>query len=157
MGYDHVGKAYVLYSERMNGTDILEQVRRVEQLALIYGVQMIGSDRGVGVLQAGLLKKSLGEEKVVMVQYCAAKALLRYDSAGGFIAADRTQVMDLPILKIKLGQHKFETPCWETMLPFWKDALALYEEESLVGRRLYRKDNGVPDDWIHSVVFAHGA
>ena len=116
---------------------------------------MIGSDRGVGVLQAGLLSRSLGQDKVVMIQYCAAKQVLRYDRQGGYLAADRTQAMDMVILKMKLGKTKFETPNWELMLPYWKDALVLYEEESLTGRRLYRKDEGYPDDWLHSVVFGH--
>ena len=58
LGYDYMGKCYVLYSERLNGIDILDQVRRVEQLALLYNVQMVGSDRGCGQLQFELLRSS---------------------------------------------------------------------------------------------------
>ncbi len=79
------------------------------------------------------------------------------DDKGDFMAADRTQVMDVPILKMKIGPDKFETPCWEIMSDFWKDALSIYEEESNSGRRLYRKDEGATDDWLHSVVFGNVA
>lgn len=157
LGYDYMGKCYVLYSERMQGIDILEQVKRVEQIYHQFNCQLIGSDRGVGVLQGQLLKQSLGQEKVVMVQYCSAKQVLRMDCKGDFMAADRTQVMDVPILKMKLGINKFETPCWSLMADYWKDALSIYEEESLSGRRLYRKDEGATDDWLHSIVFGNVA
>lgn len=155
LGYDYTGKAYNLYSERLNGIQILDQVRRVEQLALLFRVQMIATDRGVGQLQYELLKKTFGAHKVIAVQYCAAKLMLRYDQQGGFIAADRTQIMDMVFLKMKLGKAKFETPSWETMQKFWPDALSIFEEVSLSGRKLFRKDEGSTDDWFHSVVFAH--
>ena len=157
LGYDYLGKCYLLYSERMQGSDILDQVRRVAEIYRQYDCQLIGSDRGVGVLQGQLLKEALGKEKVIMVQYCAAKKVLRLDVPGDFMAADRTQVMDVPILKMKLGRDKFETPCWELMENFWTDALAIFEEESRAGRRLYRKDEGATDDWLHSVVFGNVA
>ena len=157
LGFDYTGRCYLLHAEKLQGIDILEQVKRVEQLARQFNVQMIGSDRGVGVLQGQLLQESLGRDKVIMVQYCAAQTNLRYDRPGQFMAADRTMAIDSVILKMKLGNQKFETPCWELMAPFWVDALAMYEEESRSGRRLYRKDDGVPDDWLHSVVFGNVA
>lgn len=157
LGYDFMGKSYLLYTERLNGIDILDQVRRVEQLALLYNVKMVGSDRGVGQLQYELLKKSLGPGRVVPIQYCSAKNMLRYDQAGAYLAADRTQVIDQVFLRMKLGRARFETPSWETMTGFWSDALSMFEEESLAGKRLYRKDEGSTDDWMHSVVFGHVA
>lgn len=157
LGYDFMGKCYVLHSERLNGIDILDQVRRVEQLAIMWNVSMVGSDRGVGQLQYELLKNSLGPHRVIPIQYCAAKKMLRYDTAGAYLAADRSQIMDLVFLKMKLGRDKFETPSWERMTEFWPDALSIFEEESLSGRRLYRKDDGACDDWFHSVVFGHTA
>jgi hypothetical protein len=157
LGYDYLGKCYMLHTERLNGIDILDQVRRVEQLALLYNVQMVGSDRGCGQLQFELLKNSLGPDRIVPIQYCAAKLMLRYDQQGGYLAADRSQIMDKVFLKMKIGRTKFETPSWETMVDYWPDALSIYEEESLSGRRLYRKDEGSTDDWFHSVVFGHVA
>ena len=157
LGYDYNGKSYLLHTERLNGVDILDQVRRVEQLALIYNVTMVGSDRGVGQLQFELLRKSLGAHRIVPIQYVAAKQMLRYDMQGGFLAADRTQVMDRMFLRMKIGKTKFETPSWDLMSGFWVDALSIYEEESIAGRKLYRKDEATCDDWFHSCVFAHTA
>jgi hypothetical protein len=41
------------------------------------------------------------------------------------------------------------------MSEFWQDALNIFEEESVTGRRLYKKDEDLCDDWFHSVVFAN--
>lgn len=155
LGYDFNGKIFQLYTERLNGVDILDQVRRVEQLALQFNVSMVGSDRGCGQLQFEILRNSLGAHRVIPIQYCAAKNMIRYDQQGGFLAVDRSQAMDRVFLKMKMGRDRFETPCWESMSEFWPDALAIFEEESVSGRRLYRKDEGSTDDWFHSIVFAH--
>jgi len=157
LGYDYMGKCYLLYAEKIQGVDILDQVRRVNELYYQFGCQMIGSDRGVGVLQGQLLKEALGEEKVCMVQYTAAKVPARYDSPGRYLSVDRTMVIDSVIMKMKLGREKFETPNWSLTQDLWSDALSVYEEESQSGRRLYRKDEGSTDDWLHSVVFGNCA
>lgn len=155
LGYDYNGKCYLLFSERLQGVDILDQVARVAQLYRQFNCQIMASDRGVGVLQGQLLQQELGADKVIMVQYVTARVHARFDRAGGFLSTDRTQAIDNIILKMKLGAGKFETPRWDLTQGFWNDALAVFEEESLSGRRLYRKDEGALDDWLHSVVFAH--
>ncbi len=157
LGYDYAGKCYLLYAQRLDGVDILEQVARVEQLYNQFECSMVGSDRGVGVLQGQIMKQHLGDDRVAMVNYVAAKAHLRWDKIGLFYAADRTSNIDTVIMKAKIGLPKFETPCWTLMEPFWNDALNVFEEESLSGRRLYRKDEDVCDDWLHSVVFGNVA
>lgn len=157
LGYDWSGKSYLLYSQKLQGVDILDQVSRVAQVYRQYNCQMIGSDRGVGVLQGQLLQQDLGPENVVMVQYVSAKNHVRYDRQGGYLSLDRTQAMDTSILKMKLGGTSFQTPSWELTQPLWSDALSVFEEESQSGRRLYRKDEGALDDWLHSVVFGHTA
>ena len=157
LGYDYMGKCYLMFTERLNGVDILEQVARVEFLFMQFKCQRLHADRGVGVLQGQLLEQSLGRDRVSMVQYTAQKVPLRYDNIGRYIAADRTMIIDTAILRMKLGPTKFSTPCWGIMSDFFKDALAMYEEETLSGRRVYRKDDSACDDWAHSVVFAHSA
>ena len=155
LGYDWSGKAYVLYTQRIQGIDILDQVARVRNLYYQYNCSMIGSDRGVGVVQGQMLQQSIGAERVAMINYVAAKLPLRYDKQGGFLAADRTNNMDSTFLKMKIGPTKFATPRWELMAQYWQDAFNVFEEESSSGRKLYRKDEGTCDDWFHSVVFAN--
>jgi hypothetical protein len=158
LGYDYMGKCYLMYSQRVNGTDILEQVARVEQLYYQFNAQAIGSDRGVGVLQCQLLQKSLGPDKVFPVNYVNSKVHLRYDRQGGFFAADRTMIMDTLFLKMKVGRRYFETPAWSiTAAPFWSDCLSIFEEETMAGKRVFRHDEDIPDDSFHSVVFGHVA
>ena len=155
LGHTYAGKVYILYSQKLDGIDILEQVKRVEQLYHEYKCSMIGSDRGVGVLQGQMMKQHLGDEKVCMVNYVSAKMPLRWDRDGQYYAADRTMGIDTIIVKMKIGKDRFETPCWDLTNSFWDDALNVFEEESLSGKRLYRKDPDVCDDWLHSVVFGN--
>lgn len=155
LGYDYRGKMYLLYAQRLNGVDILEQVKRVEHLYYKYDCSLMCSDRGVGVLQGQLLQTSIGKEKVHMVNYVAAKHALRWVSDAEFYAADRTMAIDSYVLKAKIGRSKIETPCWDLTQPFWNDALALTEEETQSGRRVYRREDGIPDDWAHSMTFAN--
>lgn len=155
LGYDYKGKCYLLYTQRLDGIDILEQVARVEQLYHRFKCSMIGSDRGVGVLQGQLMKQHVGDDKVAMVNYVSAKNVLRWDKQGLYYAADRTMNIDTVVIKSKMGITKFETPCWNLMESYWNDALNVYEEESLAGKRLYRKDEDLTDDWLHSIVFGN--
>ena len=155
LGYDFTGKAYLLYSQRLDGIDILDQVQRVEQLYRQFQCSMIGSDRGVGVLQGQIMKRNIGDDRVCMVNYVSAKNALRWDKQGNFYAADRTMNIDTVVMKAKIGKVKFETPSWSIMENFWSDALNVYEEESAAGKRLYRKDPDLCDDWLHSIVFAN--
>lgn len=157
LGYDSMGKCYLLYAERLDGVDILEQVERAKYLFRLYKCSHLGSDRGVGVLQGQIFQRDLGEDRAHLVQYVAAKHTLRWDKDGGYFSADRTQNMDTMVIKSKMGIAKFETPCWDLMQDFWKDALAVTEEVTLAGRRVYRKDESTCDDWLHSVVFANVA
>lgn len=154
LGFDYSGKAYILYTQKLEGIDILEQVARVIQVYRQFQCSHMASDRGVGVLQGQLMKRALGDEKVSMINYVAAKTNLRFDKEGNYFAADRTLAIDTAVIKVKMGPGRLEAPCWTLMDPFWQDALHVYEEESHTGRRLYRKDEDGTDDFLHSLVFA---
>lgn len=155
LGYDWNGRCYLLYSQRLNGVDILEQVKRVQELYYQYKCSVMASDRGVGVLQGQILQRNIGTDKVAMVNYVSAKTQLRWDKEGIFYAADRTMNIDTMVVKMKMGSKSFETPSWDIMSGFWEDALSIFDEESQSGKRLYRKDEDACDDWLHSVVFAN--
>lgn len=153
LGFDFAGKAYLLYAQKLEGIDILEQVDRVIQVFNKFECSHIASDRGVGVLQGQIMKRALGDSRVSMINYVAAKTNLRFDREGNYFAADRTLAIDTAVIRVKMGITRIECPRWEVMDPFWKDALHVFEEESITGRRLYRRDEGCPDDFLHSLVF----
>lgn len=155
IGSDLNGKTYVLYVERLNGIDILDQVRHVMYIANKFKAQIISSDRGVGVLQCQIMQNEFGRDKVAAINYVAAKTALRWDAHGQYFAADRTMCIDSVIMKMKQGRDKFETPSWDLTTPYWRDALSVHEEETRAGRRIYCKNPDLPDDWLHSVVFAN--
>jgi len=155
LGYDFTGKSYLLYTQKLDGIDILAQVSRVIEVYRLFKCAHLAGDRGVGVLQGQLMKSALGDDKVSMINYVAAKTNLRFDRQGDFFAADRTLAIDTTVIRIKMGMAKLECPSWELMEPFWNDALHVYEEETQAGRRVYRKDENTTDDFLHSLTFAH--
>ena len=101
------------------------------------------------------MQKELGHDKVIMVQYVSAGKRLRWDSNGQFLAADRTQAIDNVMMKWRLGAERFACPTWELTEGYWKDALSVFEEETMVGKRVYRHHPDEPDDWMHAVVFGN--
>ena len=155
LGYDFLGKAYVLYTSKLDGMDLIDQVHHVAYLFQKFKCAHMSGDRGVGVFQGQVLQRGVGIDKVSMINYVAAKTNLRYDKQGNYYAADRTLAIDTMVLKIKLGITKIESPSWSLMETFWNDALHVYEEESHSGRRLYKRDDDAPDDFLHSLVFAN--
>jgi hypothetical protein len=156
-GVDYNGKMFLLHSERLQGVDILEQVAIAAHLYRHYNVSAIGTDRGMGVLQGQMLVREFGQEHVFMLQYVSGKERLRWDQIGGYYAINRTQAIDNFVYTLKQGRSRFETPCWEKTENFWVDAMSIYDEETLSGMRVYRKDPNHPDDWLHSCVFAQAA
>jgi len=157
LGYDGYGRCYMLEAKKMQGIHILDQVRDVCQLARKWNCAVVGSDRGVGVLQGQLMQQELGHDKVIMINYVAAKVRLRWDGPGQYLAADRSQAIDNIMMKWRLGPERFMCPAWALTEGFWTDALNVFEEETGVGRRVYRHHPDEPDDWMHSVVFGHVA
>lgn len=154
-GFCGDGKMELIYSEKFQGINILNQIDRIETLFRQYECDIIGADRGVGVVQVQTLQRRLGFKKVVPINYVHAKVSVRWDQQGQFIAADRTRALDSVLMKIRLGIERFETPSYNLTKGFWMDALEIYEEETSVGTRVYRHHPECPDDWIHSVAFAY--
>lgn len=155
LGVDYSGRMIMLFSKKLMGNHILTQVDEVLSIARSYNCKMIGSDRGVGVLQGELMQQQYGATRVVMCNYVSASKRLKWDSAGFFLAADRTGAMDDVMHKMRLGIDRFVTPRWEFTQDYWADALSIFEEETVIGKRVYRKQPSIPDDWFHSVVFAN--
>lgn len=155
LGIDHSGRMILLYAKKLIGTHILTQVDEVLSIARQYNCRMIGSDRGVGVLQGELMQQKYGPQRVIMCQYVSAAKRLAWNQSGNFLAADRTGAMDDVMHKMRLGSDRFMTPSWRLTEGMWGDALGIFEEETHIGKRVYRKQPSIPDDWFHSVVFAN--
>lgn len=154
-GFHADGKMTLIYSEKFQGIDILAQTDRMEELYRKYNCDLISSDRGVGIVQVQTLQRRLGFKKVIPVNYVSSKVSVSWNDKSLFLAADRTRAMDDIVMKIKQGRSRFETPSYDFMKNFWKDALNIYEEETSAFTRVYRHHPSEPDDWFHSCVFAH--
>ena len=57
------------------------------------------------------------------------------------------------MFKAKAGREFIETPSWNLTEQFWGDALNMFEETTITGRRIYKKLDDQYDDVAHSWVF----
>lgn len=153
LGSDFNGKLHLMYAERITEPDLLGQVARVGYIYEKFNAQMIGADRGVGHVQGELLRQKYGHERVLSINYVSAKTRLRWDPAG-YMAADRTTMMDVLFMRMKMGRDHFEAPSWSVSSEFWFDCLAIFEEETLAGKKVFRKNEDDTDDSFHSATFA---
>lgn len=154
-GFYSDGKMELIYSEKIQGVNIIEQIDRMIAIYYQYQCDLIASDRGVGVVQVQTMQSRLGFNKVVPINYTTTKLTVAWNKEGLYLSANRTRAIDDVVMKIKHGIGRFETPSYEVTKPMWKDALSIYEEETSVNTRVYRHHPDEPDDWIHSAVFAY--
>lgn len=155
IGICHDNSIVLLDSKKYADAKIHDQVAQVGEMANKWNVKCISSDRGVGVLQGEILQQRFGHNRAIMTQYVSSDTMLYWNTKGNYLAADRTRAMDNIMTAMRWGPERFLAPCWEETEYLWNDALAIYEEETRVGKRLYVKDPNIPDDWFHAVTFAY--
>lgn len=115
-------------------------------------VSMVVGDAGEGALANSLLRKSLsGSIPVFQAQYGSSSAPLRWNGVDRYMV-DKTTLIDNYMMKIKKGGVKYFVRS-EMELAF-KDMLALYEEVTVSGKKIWTHSPASPDDAFHAQVFA---
>lgn len=129
-------------------------VNDVDEMAIIcdiYRAMIVIADEGEGSLANGILRNKLGHHRVYGNRYGASNSSIKWNQRDGYYS-DRTLMIDQIMLIYKHMQIEF--PCIKQATPFIDDILAEYEESTAQGRRIWRHAANVPDDALHSMVFA---
>jgi hypothetical protein len=115
-------------------------------------VSLVVGDAGEGALANSLLRRSVPEGvSVFQAQYGSSNSPIRWNGVDRYMV-DKTTLIDNYMLKIKKGGVKyFARP--EMDLAF-KDMLALYEEVTVSGKKIWTHSPANPDDAFHAQVFA---
>lgn len=130
-------------------------VEDILRLCTLFGVQLVLGDAGGGALANSYMQAGLGD-RAQQVQYEKGetkqngKPALYWNRQDRYMAS-RTKMIDHFFAQMKNGCIRLGHI--EQMRPVFKDMLALYEETTKTGYRVWRKTAGVPDDAVHAQVF----
>ena len=133
-----------------NPVDIVEELARVFGL---YGVRLIIGDSGEGHLANSLLRKHVGAEKVLQVQYGGGEGnrpALTWNGRDRYLA-DRTTMIDNFLMEVK--NKKMIYPKYSSIRPAFDDMLNVYEEVTSMGKKVWRHAPSCPDDALHAQIY----
>ena len=126
-----------------------------------YNVQLAIGDAGAGALANSNVRERLGPQRMLQLQYkgsssgnSTASRPIFWNKIDRFIA-DRTFLIDNFLLYVKRGGVVF--PNVKQMQPAIKDMLAVYEEETQQGKKVWRHGITEPDDALHAMIFGFAA
>jgi hypothetical protein len=133
-----------------NPVDTVDELARMFHL---YSVRHVFADSGEGALANSLLRKKIGEDKVFQVQYGMAEGNrpgLTWNGRDRYLC-DRTTAIDNFLMTVKRGNMTY--PREPISRPAFDDMLNVYEETTLMGKKVWRHAPSLPDDALHAQVF----
>jgi hypothetical protein len=158
--YDAEGRFSLLYAKRYQGFeadpdysigDIIQTLRR-------YHVTRIGVDWGFGFHANPQITRVFGANKVMAYQHSGRqKAFVSWDKVGMHHTTHRTRALGTIFTLIKRGPVSggIAFPSWDQMEDFAADILSVYQEHNeRAGELVYDHPVGVPDDFLHTAVYA---
>ena len=150
-GFDLDGQFKVIYAKRFHETDILSIIDQIVQLVYQAGVSFIGADFGAGATNNQLIRQKLGDpSRVVEFVYTSQTEWVKRKTPLKF-SLDRTQTIDRIVVGIKHKRIRLPRDIGELA----NDLLALREELSPSGKKVYIHNPNEPDDFVHSLAFCY--
>lgn len=159
LGYD--GSLTLLYYRIYPIENPLSSLEDMIKMMRRYGVQCIGADAGEGTLANPMLRREFGYENVYPIRYMNQKNVLEWDEIlhQGCYKANRTALIDNFALMLKTGggrrvEKPIIYPAGEEAKPLFNDMLAVFEETTRIGKKIWNRHPRIPDDGLHAQVFA---
>jgi hypothetical protein len=158
-GYNANGAFQCLYAKKYEGFEadpeyVLEHIVRTLRK---WRVNLIGCDWGFGFGLNSKLQKIFGIEKVRLYFHTYQKKKVDYDKGGVKFTTHRTLVMQDFFDLIKKGptSQGIVFPCWNEFEEFSLDIQSVFSEYNERSRMIiFSHPQGVPDDFVHSGVYA---
>ena len=113
-------------------------------------VQLVIGDAGEGALANSLLQRKIGTVPLYQLQYCSSSTPLKWNNADRYMG-DKTTLIDNYMMQLKKGFVIY--PKLGLMDVVFKDMLALYEETTATGKKIWTHSPVMPDDSFHAQVF----
>ena len=146
------GRLRMLYGKIYPSGHPVQDLVDIAKTCQLYNVQALVGDDGEGMLANAQLRQMLGFKKVFGNRYSSNNARIVWNdnqNAPGYVS-DRTMLIDQIMHGIITGF--FDFPHYDFFKPFSEDIMALYEETTPQGKRVWRHAATRPDDFAHAMV-----
>ncbi len=158
--YDAQGRFLCIFAKRYEGVeaDSDHSIADIIKWCRAFNVNRIGADWGFGFQANPRLQKAFGAAKVLLYQHAGKqKEPVKWDKLGIKFITHRTRVLQLIFTLIKRGPKSGGIcfPKWSSFEKFAQDILSVYQENNeRRGELVYDHPRGVPDDFLHTAVYA---
>lgn len=145
------GKFVLHHYHIYQDTNPVDVVSNIAKTFSSLRVSLVIGDAGEGALANSLLMKELHGIPVFQLQYGSNPKALHWNGVDRYLA-DRTTLIDCFFYDVKQGKIEFLPE--KQMGPAFDDILAVYEEVTPSGKKVWRHSPSVPDDCLHAAVFS---
>jgi len=146
------GRLRMLYGKVFPSGHPVQDLVEIARTCQLFNVQILVGDDGEGMLANAQLRQMLGFKKVFGNRYSSNNSRIVWNdnqNAPGYVS-DRTMLIDQLMHGIITGF--FELPHYDFFKPYSDDVMALYEETTPQGKRVWRHAATRPDDFAHAMV-----
>lgn len=137
----------------------MDEILRVLALFRAHFPNMtVAGDRGGGQMYMDILRTSVRHpELIYKIQYAGPQArYLVYNQKGNYHLLNRTAAIDSAMNALLRQEHQFPKD-HAAMDVFFEDILALTEDVTRSGHKIWTHPKAKPDDCLHSLVYARFA
>ena len=154
-GLRHDGKFELIYHKIYPLENPVHSIEDIYLAVSEFQVKVIGADAGGGSMPNALLRERFGYRFVFPFAYLRQNAPLVWDDVlyNGCYKVDRTTVIDTYSLNLKKDREVIY-PNVNQCGALFKDMLNVHEETTKHGRKIWTRHPKMPDDSLHSQIYA---
>jgi len=139
-----------MYYQVFEGKNPVHIIDDIAALCGQWRVELVFGDAGEGHTANSLLQSKIGHHRVLQVQYGSQSKAIAWNDIDRYMA-DRTTLIDSFFLELKRGKMKFAD--LSLMGKAIEDMLAVFEEVTKAGRKIWNRHPTRPDDCLHAALF----
>lgn len=155
-GLEYSGKFRLLYYKIYPVENPVHTFDDLCKRLRVFNVRAVGADANGGDLPNSMLRETFGHEFVKPIHYCTQKSILVWDDVlhQGCYKGDRSALIDNFALFLRRENQPIIYPPESASDPLFKDMLNVFEEVTRSGRKIWQRHPKMPDDALHSQVYA---
>jgi hypothetical protein len=139
-----------MYYEIFEGKNPIHIIDDIAHLCNAWGVAMVLGDAGEGHTANSLLRSKLGPHRTLQIQYGSQTKAINWNDLDRYMA-DRTTLIDSFFVELKREKMLFAD--LSLMGKAIDDMLAVFEEVTKAGRKIWNRHPTKPDDCLHAAIF----
>lgn len=145
----------VVFAKKYTGKEVDPNfiINDIAGIIKTLNIKLVGVDWGHGWGMNNMLRRQLGNDKVMVFQHLPKqKQNMKWDQIGQKFQLKRNHWISELFVSLKNGRIRF--PRWREFEPFARDILSVYTEYSEYTREMkYDHRSSDPDDFMHSLIY----